>query len=64
MVTLDGQLAVIWTRFNTRNGDHHLMVTNFGTAAISEKLALYYLDDKGKVFPVIDVQPGETASGG
>ena len=62
VVTIDGQLAVIWTRFNTSNGDHHLMVTNFGTSAISEELALYYLDDMGKDFPVIEVPPGQTGS--
>ncbi len=62
MVTIDGQLAVVWTRFDTSNGDHHLMLTNFGNQPISEQLRLYYLDEMDKTFPQVDAQPGETVA--
>ncbi len=62
MVTIDGQLAVVWTRFDTSNADHYLMLTNFGNQPISEQLRLYYLDEMDKDFPQVDAQPGETVS--
>jgi len=55
VVTIDGQLAVVWTRYE---GDDLLMVANFGDQAISEQCRLEYLDGTGKEYVDIAVEPG------
>lgn len=57
VVTIAGQLAVVWTR---EGGSDLLMVTNFGDQAISEEIKLEYLDGTGKEFLDILVEPGDT----
>jgi len=59
VVTIDGQLAVVWTR---HDGDDFLMVSNFGDQAISEQLRLEYLDGTGKAYVDIAVAPGATGA--
>ena len=57
VVTIDGQLAVVWTR---HDGEDYLMVSNLGDLAISEQCRLEYLDGTGKAYVDIAVAPGTT----
>ncbi len=62
VVEIDGQPAVVWTRYESATGNHYLMMTNLGSALIDEQCNLIYLDENDKAFPELVAQPNETVS--
>jgi hypothetical protein len=59
---IDGQLAVLWTRIDSRTDNHYLMLKNYGKADIVERFTLEYVDGKDMTFPVVEAPAGATES--